>query len=221
MNRIDTVTIEDALPRVFAAESDNQAIRDSEVWLSTLRLVRPERYMIEAVSGAGKTSLCAFLFGQRQDYSGVIRFNDIDIRQFSIRDWCDVRRQHLAYLPQEPGLFGELTAMDNILVKNRLTDRYTEREIMEMLTLLGVEHKAQSPARLLSVGQGQRVALVRALCQPFDFLLLDEPVSHLDAQSNSAAAELVLRVVTDNNAGVIATSVGNPIMLDNISSVQL
>ncbi len=74
---------------------------------------------------------------------------------------------------------------------------------------------------LLSVGQQQRVAIIRALCQPFDFLLIDEPVSHLDARNNTIAATLIQEEAEANGATVIATSVGNKINLPVTSTLLL
>ena len=221
MERIDTITLVRTLPQVFRGSEGEGHVAASGVWLHTLTLQRPGRYLIEAESGTGKSSLCAYIFGNRHDYDGQILFNGRDTAAFTVSDWCVVRRRHLALLPQEMGLFPELTAMQNILVKNRLTDAYTAAEIRAMLCRLEVDGKADTPAGLLSIGQQQRVALVRALCQPIDFLLLDEPVSHLDARNNAAAAALVDRVAAANGAAVITTSVGNPLALENCNILKL
>ncbi len=77
------------------------------------------------------------------------------------------------------------------------------------------------PAGQLSVGQQQRVAIVRALCQPFNFLLLDEPVSHLDERNNAAVARIIETEARENHAAVIATSVGNKIQLPFTTTVCL
>ena len=118
-------------------------------------------------------------------------------------------------------LFPELTAMDNILIKNRLTDFRTEAEIRRMLERLEIGHKADSPAGLLSVGQQQRVAIIRALCQPYDFLLVDEPVSHLDARNNAAVAAMITEETAARDAAVIATSVGNKLSLAEYKLLKL
>lgn len=221
METIDRITLDCVLPDVFiGAESDSPVSR-SRVWLRSVSFERPGRYLVMAESGTGKSSLCSFLYGNRRDYQGRILFNGTDIRSFSIGDWCEVRRRHLALLPQEMRLFPELTAMENIRMKNRLTDCCSESAIMEMLASLEVDNKASQPASRLSIGQQQRVALVRALCQPFDVLLLDEPVSHLDERNNALAAALVERVAAERSAMVITTSVGNHLALDGPERISL
>ena len=118
-------------------------------------------------------------------------------------------------------LFPELTVMDNILLKNRLTGYRSEAEILERLERLELRHKARVPAGLLSIGQQQRVATVRALCQPFDFILVDEPVSHLDSRNNRAVATLIAEEASERKASVIATSVGNQLSLTDFILLRL
>ena len=56
---------------------------------------------------------------------------------------------------------------------------------------------------------------------PFDFLMLDEPVSHLDAANNMAAAEIIAEEAMAQGAGIISTSVGNPLLLHSAKSLRL
>lgn len=221
MDRISTITLEEALPEVFSGAENDEPVCRSEVWMRRLELSRPERYLIMAESGTGKSSLCSFVYGSRHDYRGRILFDGRDIRTLSVDDWCRVRRRHISLLPQEMRLFPELTAMENIQIKNRLTDRCTEKEIMAMLQEMEIDHKASQKAAFLSIGQQQRVAIVRALCQPFDFLILDEPVSHLDARNNARVAAMVTRVAAENDAAVVATSVGNHLRLPEPRVIHL
>lgn len=221
MEKLNTITLIDTLPKVFSGSENDEPVASSGVWLRELEFTRTENYLVEAESGTGKSSLCAFIYGSRRDYLGKILFNGRDIRSFSIKEWCELRRRHLAYLPQEMRLFGELTAMENIMIKNQLTGKFTEHEVRNMLERLEIEHKANQLASRLSVGQQQRVAIVRSLCQPFDFLLLDEPVSHLDARNNMIVAELISSVAKSNGASIITTSVGNPLLLTKVQSATV
>lgn len=209
------------LPQVFAGMENDQPVCSSQVWLNEVTLRRPDYYMIEAESGTGKSSLCSYIYGSRGDYSGRILFDGEDIAAFSIGHWCRIRTRALAYLPQEMQLFPELTALENIQIKNRLTGCKTDRWITQALERLEIGGKADQPAGKLSVGQQQRVAIVRALCQPFDFILIDEPVSHLDARNNSIVAGLIAEEASRYGASIIATSVGNKIKLPITRTLKL
>ncbi len=219
---MDQITLQRVLPAVFRGSESEPPVSSSEIWLrESLTFYRPDTYIIEAESGTGKSSLCSFIYGARTDYDGAILFDGTDIRTFTIDRWCELRRTTLAYLPQEMRLFPELTVMENIEVKNSLTRFRTRAEILAMLGRLELAAKADTPARLLSVGQQQRAAIVRALCQPFSFLLIDEPVSHLDARNNAAVATLIAEEASRQEAAVIATSVGNKISLPTFTLLHL
>ncbi len=217
LTHIERIRIENTLPRVFESEK----IPASEVWKSRLTFERGGRYLIEAASGGGKSSLCAFLFGLRTDYLGKIFFNDTDISSISVDEWQTIRRMNIAYLTQELSLFPELTAIENINLKNKLTGYATDSMINDWMERLGIAFRRDYPAGRMSIGQQQRLALIRSLCQPFDFFLLDEPVSHLDADNNKTAAEIVEEAAEKLGAAVITTSVGNPLALDNPVKLKL
>lgn len=218
---IGTIRLNNVLPEVFDGQQHTAPVKDSCIWLRDVTLAKPLPYLIFASSGTGKSSLCSFLYGSRTDYSGTITFDGTDIREFGLDRWSELRRLSLAYLPQELRLFPELTAMENIMIKNRLTDFYTEADILQLLDRLDIREKADIPAGRLSIGQQQRVATIRAICQPFDFIILDEPVSHLDAGNNTTVAELITERAGQQHAAIIATSVGNHLAIDSFNIMRL
>lgn len=206
---MEKIELKHTLPAVFAGrEEDN-----SEVWLRNIAFERGKHYLISAESGTGKSSLCSYLYGYRNDYSGTITFDGSDINNMDVNAWCDIRCNHIAYLPQELRLFPELTAMENVELKNRLTGYKSRDEILRLFEALGIPEKVDSSVSRLSIGQQQRVAIIRTLCQPCSFILLDEPVSHLDATNNRIVAGLVTEEAQRQGAGVISTSVGNNVMI--------
>ena len=207
---METIQLNNTLPRVFAGQEGIH----SDVWLQDIVLERGKRYLISAESGTGKSSMCSYIYGYRQDYSGIISFDGNDIHSLTVDQWCDIRQCHIAYLPQDMRLFGELTAIENVELKNGLTGFKSKDEIKRMFQLLGVADKLDSLACKLSIGQQQRVALIRTLCQPCDFILLDEPVSHLDEENNRIVADLIVQEAGKQGAGIIATSVGNHLKMD-------
>lgn len=208
---VEKITLSNTLPQVFTGMEHEVPVSLSQVWLQNIEFARPNYYMVEAESGTGKSSLCSYIYGSRGDYRGKILFDGRDVSEFTIEQWCELRTRSLAYLPQEMQLFPELTVLENIDIKNRLTGCKSREWILEALERLEISVKADVLAGKLSVGQQQRVAIIRALCQPFDFILIDEPVSHLDQRNNNIVAHLIQEEAQSNGASIIATSVGNKI----------
>ena len=211
------IEFDDVLPQVFAGMPP----AGSDVWQRHMSFERGKKYLVAAESGTGKSSMCAYIYGYRTDYCGNIFFDGRNISDLPVAGWCEVRCRQIAYLPQEMRLFPELTAMENVLLKNRLTGYRTEPEIRAMFDRLGIGDRADRPAGKLSIGQQQRVAIIRALCQPCDFFLLDEPVSHLDESNNRIVAEMITEETARTGAGVIATSVGYNIDIEAEEVLEL
>lgn len=201
---MSVIKLQGVVPEIFAS---NQSLH-SDIWLQDVVFEQGKRYLIEADSGTGKSSLLSFLYGQRGDYRGDILFNDQDIRTLNSRDWSVVRQSVLSILFQDLKLFGELTALENVQIKNRLTKSQNDRIIKAWFEELGIADKLKTRIDHMSYGQQQRVALIRALCQPFNFLLLDEPISHLDDRNADVMRDIILREASRQGAAVIATSIG-------------
>lgn len=201
---MDSIRLEHAFPEVFAKRSDLQ----SDVWQQDVTFERGKLYLVEADSGTGKSSLCSFIYGYRQDYQGIITFDGQNIRNFKTRDWTRLRRNNLSLMWQELRLFPELTAMENVMIKNRLTGFKRRKQILEWFDALGISDKVDTKVGIMSYGQQQRVALMRALAQPIDFLFVDEPISHLDDGNARQMADVMMEEATRQGAGVVVTSIG-------------
>lgn len=214
MNRIE---LQQALPEVFAGRDTVS----SEVWHTALTLEKGKSYLIEAASGTGKSSLCSYIYGYRSDYQGIISFDGKNIRSLTDTDWVTVRKSSLAMLFQDLRLFPELTALENVQLKNQLTGFRKKREILWWFDSLGIADKVDVPIGRMSFGQQQRVAFIRALCQPFDFIFLDEPVSHLDEPNASVMAKILADEADKQGAGIVVTSIGRHIMLDYDKKLKL
>ena len=207
---MESITLQQVLPDAFAG---NPEPPKSDLWLHDVTFRKGEYYLVEAASGTGKSSLCSFLYGARTDYAGRILFDAADCRTLSVAQWGELRRRSLSMLFQDLRLFGELTVAENLALKNELTHFLTPDRIERMLQAAGIPAKRDPPDRDLSGGQQQRVAFIRCLCQPFDFILLDEPVSHLDAANGEVLSALLLEGAQAQGAGVIVTSVGSRLRL--------
>ena len=207
---MNDIKLKGVIPEIFASRSDIT----SDIWNTDVVIERGKTYLIEAASGTGKSSMCSYLYGQRGDYRGTILFDNKDVNTYSINRWCTIRQQHISILFQDLRLFGELTAMENVLIKNRITHHRSLEQIKAWFDELGISDKLDARIDRMSYGQQQRVALIRALCQPYDFILLDEPISHLDDRNSDIMRDIVLREAKQSGATVIATSIGKHMNID-------
>ena len=91
-------------------------------------------------------------------------------------------------------------------MKNKLTLYKTEAQINSLIERVGLSHKRDTLVQTLSLGQRQRIALLRALCQPFEVLLLDEPFSHLDDSNTTILREIIEEELQARNASLLLTS---------------
>ena len=78
-----------------------------------------------------------------------------------------------------------------------------------MIYKLGLNGFENKKTAKMSFGQKQRVAIIRALCQRFDYILLDEPFSHLDTKNSEIAWDLIKTETEEQNASIIITSLKN------------
>lgn len=211
------IELDNVLPDVFAGRENLV----SGVWCKKLELEKGKSYLIEAASGTGKSSLCSFIYGYRKDYEGTIRFDDTDVRSLSGDRWTDVRQRNLGMMFQELRLFPELTAGENVILKNNLTHFRDEEQIRSWFSMLGIDDKWAEPVGRMSFGQQQRVAFVRMLCQPSDFLFMDEPVSHLDDANGSVMAKILDGEIRERGVGVVVTSIGRRLDMNYDAEIKL
>lgn len=204
-----TIRLSGVLPQVFAGRGDLK----SEIWQQEVAFERGKTYLVEADSGMGKSTLCSYLIGYRNDFAGQLLFDDRPSRSLSAAEWAELRRRKVSYLFQELRLFPELTARENIEIKNRLTSHLSSAQISEWFERLGISDKRDELVAHMSFGQQQRVAMIRALAQPFDFLIADEPVSHLDDANGETMGELMLEEARRQGAAIIVTSIGKHMAL--------
>ncbi len=185
--------------------AEMQHARDS-FWQTGNITIEPGRYYeVVASSGKGKTTILDIVFGRRADYSGQYLIDGNYTAAFSLNKWAELRTHHFSYVFQGLRLFKHLTGYENIQIKNRLTNTLSDNDIEQFAKELGIESQLQKKAGLMSYGQQQRLAIIRAFAQPFDWLLLDEPFSHLDPEIAQVAAVLIVEICKNRGAGLIVT----------------
>jgi ABC-type lipoprotein export system ATPase subunit len=180
----------------------------SSAWNNQVQIDTSKRYFLQSASGKGKSTFIAYIIGLRSDYSGSVIIDGKNQKNITLNDWSVIRSTQLGFLAQDMRLFPNLTVLENLLIKNKLTDHKTEAEIVSMLSQLELDHKLNQLAGTLSLGQQQRVALIRSLLQPFQFLLMDEPFSHIDEGNITKALTLILAECDRQKAGYLLTTLG-------------
>jgi putative ABC transport system ATP-binding protein len=180
--------------------------RSSDIWNNTVQFAKGDWVKIKAPSGTGKTTLVHTLYKLRTDYSGTVQYDGKDLSSLPANDLSDYRQQKISVIFQDMRLFANLTARENIELKRIMyKPLYDESIIDQMAERLGIPHILKQTAYTCSYGEQQRVAIIRSLMQPFDWLVMDEPFSHLDSANTKKAAELIAEECQKRGAGFILT----------------
>ncbi len=199
------IKIDKLMPTPLASISHSE----ESIWGNSTTIESKSKILVNASSGKGKSTLLSILFGIRKDYQGNVLFDNQDIKNFNQEDWSVLRTHKIATVFQDLQLFPNLSVKENLLLKNRLTNHKTEEELFSYTKSLKIDDKWNQKCGKLSMGQQQRVAIIRAISQPFEWLFLDEPFSHLDNENAQLAFTLLLSEVKEQNAGLLLSSLGD------------
>lgn len=175
------------------------------IWGGRFCLAPPESVLVTSPSGRGKTTLLHLVYGIRNDYSGEVFLDGDNIRTLMPDAWLRLRREQLSIVFQDLRLFDSLTAAENIELVRTITGAVPVAGVRQMAAEMGVVDLLDRPCGILSTGQRQRIAVLRALSRPFSLLLLDEPFSHLDHDTSLAVAGVISRRLRETGAAVVVT----------------
>lgn len=182
----------------------------SQIWRQNVQIRKGEKVLISAPSGKGKSSLIALLYGLKKNFTGIYQINGRDSRHFSPEDWSETRASVISIVFQDLRLFMDYNGWENLAIKGKLAPSvYDENTIRIMAGHLGIEGLLGKKCGAMSYGERQRLAIIRSLLMPADFLIMDEPFSHLDEDNTAKALELINLETSKNNSGVVITSLGS------------
>ncbi len=181
------------------------------------RLEQGEHLLLTAPSGAGKSTLIALIAGVVQPQSGAIRIAGTDIVPMRASQRDAFRADSVGLIFQSFNLIPYLTALDNIVIPLSFAARRLKRlggwskasaQARVMLDDIGLPAArfSDQKAGQLSIGQQQRVAVLRALIGGPGLVMADEPTSALDRDHQQAFLKLLRRQTTQSGAGLIMVS---------------
>ena len=106
------------------------------IWNSqfTVNCAECKNVILNASSGKGKTTFSNLLLGIRRDYKGAIYFDNRDIRTFTTEEWVEIRAKKISVVHQDLQLFSNLTAFENIAIKNELTRSFSHLVLLHFVT---------------------------------------------------------------------------------------
>lgn len=159
----------------------------------SLRIEKGQLFFLLGPSGCGKTTLLRTIAGFYEPSTGTLKFDDRNVTRLS------PEKRNVGMVFQSYALWPHMTVAENVEfgLKNRKVERAARRDRVERaLDLVRMTDQAPKRPGQLSGGQQQRVALARALVVEPDVLLLDEPLSNLDAKLRADMRREIRRLCT-------------------------
>lgn len=213
------ITLKNIIPTPL---KDRFLAADSDIWRKEISFSSSEFIKIKASSGSGKTTLIHILYKLRNDFEGNVLYDQKNIQKIDAENIAVIRQQQLSVVFQDLRLFPQLTIKENLELKRVLQKPFYESDVIdEMASKLGIQHILQQKAALCSYGEQQRACIIRALIQPFEILLLDEPFSHLDQANTAIASELIETECIKRKAGFILTDLDDDNRFDYSKKLSL
>lgn len=185
------------------AQGENLLLRDVNFELRAGEFV----YLVGRV-GSGKSSFISTLIGELPLFKGrgyVCGYNLSDLKESQI----PYLRRNIGVVFQDFKLLSDRNVLRNlqfVLRATGWTNRNTIRNrIDEVLTLVGLQHKAYKMPNQLSGGEQQRVAIARALLNDPPLILADEPTGNLDPSTSDGIMQILSALIQRNKAIIMAT----------------
>lgn len=151
-------------------------------------------------NGAGKTTCLRMICNLSRPTGGEIR-----IFGYHGKD-LDPMRSRIGCLIENPGLYGNMTAYENLKIKCALFGIWQKKYIEDILRLVGLEHTGRKKTKHFSLGMKQRLGIGLALIGEPDLLVLDEPINGLDPQGIVEVRDIIKRLQEERNMTILISS---------------
>ena len=210
---MSTVTKINSLPDAIKLHNLNYTFQGSSLPVLSIpawQVARNERVFLQGESGSGKSTLLGLLAGLQLPTLGEVEILGARMSALGAGKRDRFRAKHLGVVFQQFNLIPYLSALENVLLSAQFgtSDRRGARQ--RAIELLGSVNLPSSlhdrKAAALSIGQQQRVAIVRALINEPSLLLVDEPTSALDHNNRDAFLALLFDMLADMDCAMVFVS---------------
>jgi len=174
-------------------ENINLAINDKEM------------LVIFGRSGVGKSTLLSIIGGMDIPTSGKVIMDGVDLSVLKSDELAKFRKEKIGYIFQSFKLFDNLKAIDNITLPVILDEDKNKKidKIMELAQGIGIRERLGHLPGELSLGQQQRVAILRAMINSPSIILADEPTAHLDTENSAKIIEIFKKLNRERGVTVV------------------
>lgn len=172
-----------------------------------LRIDRGEFVFIVGASGAGKSTFLKTIMREEVPTSGSIMINNYDLTKMSTREIPYYRRT-LGIVFQDFRLIPKMSVYDNVAFAMRVigaSEKEIKKRVPYVLTLVGLQDKANNMPNEISGGEQQRVALARALVNNANTIIADEPTGNVDPEMSYEIVELLDRINENGTTIIMVT----------------
>ena len=172
----------------------------------SMHIRKGEFVAIIGASGSGKTTMLNIIGGLDTDYMGSCVVRNKEMSSLSDVECCTLRSRYISYVYQFFNLISFLTVKENMCLASQIKGKKVdEKELNQVLKLLGLEHKKDCFANELSGGQQQRVAIARAILAHTDIILADEPTGNLDSENAENVMDILKALNKEGKTIVLVT----------------
>ena len=172
----------------------------------SMHIRKGEFVAIIGASGSGKTTMLNIIGGLDTDYMGSCVVRNKEMSSLSDVECCTLRSRYISYVYQFFNLISFLTVKENVCLASQIKGKKVdEKELNQVLKLLGLEQKKDSFANELSGGQQQRVAIARAILAHTDIILADEPTGNLDGENAKNVMDILKALNIEGKTIVLVT----------------
>jgi putative ABC transport system ATP-binding protein len=179
----------------------------SELRLPDLELQAGEQILVLGPSGSGKSTLLGLLAGLLTPKQGTIQVGDTIVSELSPRRKDHWRARNVGIVYQRPRLLASQSVWNNLTLQCHLSKLAVDREVIRQeMTELGIAHLAGRYPEACSIGEQQRIGILRALVPRPLLILADEPTSALDTANALTVGHLLQQQAAQRQATLIVVT---------------